>query len=303
MLRRRLPVVAGLALVAAMAATVPPAGAADPLTSMTIGSVNRGATDLVVTGNIALGVDATGPFTVSTDGAGDASPAGVGLDLGDTTFSVTTGSSNPKLIVETKLNDGNATLGGNAPFTGFSFPFVVDADSTPNLWLGAGSAGTNITPRTDRWVALCNTASGWTCPGSLGGGITTTSVRWELPFNSATPKIKPGMLIEPGGANGGVPTSFAWPSAFVLAGVRPSDTAASMNPYLVPGGVEVGIAPQGTPITKVAFSPASVSSLTGSFARSVALPAQPGTYTVFARSCWGNADAPTCVVATQDQLL
>jgi hypothetical protein len=292
-----------LAMVAALGGTVAPAGAADPATAITLASITRGTTDVTISGSIALGTDATGPITVSEDGAGDASPAGAGLDLGNTTFSITTGSSNPKLIVETKLLDGNATAGGNIPFTGFSFPFVVDGDASPNLWLGGGSQGTNITPRTDRWVTLCNTANGWSCPGTLGGGITTTAVRWELPFNSATPKIKPGMLIEPGGANGGVPSSFAWPSAAILAATSPADRAASMTPYIVPGSVQVAIAAPGTPESKLNFSPASTSVSTGSFIGSVAAPAAPGTYTVHARSCWGNADVPTCVTTTRDQAL
>ena len=300
---RKLTVVAALALVAALAGTGAPASALDPTTVVNIETITRGTTDVAISGKVVLGTDATGPITVSADGPGDASPAGAGLDLGDTTFSITTGSSNPKLIVETKLLDGNATAGGNIPFTGFSFPFVVDGDASPNLWLGGGSQGTNLTPRTDRWVTLCNTATGWTCPGSLGGGITTTSVRWELPFNSATPRIKPGMLIEPGGANGGVPSSFAWPSAYILAATSPADRAASMTPYVVPGSVQLAIAPAGTPESKLNFSPASVSVSTGSYIGALAAPAAPGTYTVFARSCWGDADGPTCVTTTRDQTL
>ena len=300
---RKLTVGAALALVAALAGTGAPASAADPTTVVNIQTVTRGTTDLAISGKVVLGTDATGPITVSTDAPGDASPAGAGLDLGDTTFSITTGSSNPKLIVETKLHDGNTTAGGSVPFTGFSFPFVVDGDSTPNLWLGGGGAGTNFPPSASSWVTLCNTATGWTCPGSLGGAVTLGSIRWELPFNSATPKIKPGVLIDPGGSNGGVPSSFAWPSAYILAATSPADRAASMTPYLVPGSVEIAVAPVGTPEWKLIFSPATVSVSTGSYIGSLAAPTVPGTYTVFARSCWGSADMPTCVTTTRDQAM
>lgn len=289
---RRGRFVALSALLAAGAAATQPAQGTG--TTLTVGSVSVTSTRLTVRGALTVGPEAFAPVVVSTDAAGDAGVSGAGLDLGNTTFEVTGYTTAPKVVVKMALHDGIAALDGNAPATGFSWPITVTDDSR-TLFLGAGAAGTNFTPRTGSWVGLCTVTTGWNCGTSLPGGVSASAVQWELPFGNT---VKPGAAIEAGGTYGGVPSSFAWPSVYILAGTAPADTASGSVGYRIPGGVEAAVTAEGDEEPFEFPFTASSNTKTGAYTVTVDHPGTTGPHTLWLRSCHGAVDAPVCVVKT-----
>lgn len=300
-----------IAMTAATAATyfVVPAAAQEPGSSITVGNTAIGGGKVTVTGAVSYAQDAVGPVVVATDAAADASQQGAGLDIKD--LSMQTLLKAKKVVFTMGINDGLAApVDGNAPSTGYHWPIVVDAEDRYR-WLGGGSAGTNFPPRTAKWVGVCENEAagggteGWSCPGSIVGGITATAVRWELPFKYQTglTPIAYGSTIEgSGGVYCGVPCSWPWPSV-VVGAAAPSDFADAPAVYKVPGEIKLGIAPAGTAVSGVDFSSTGTFSASdesaGTFSGTVNAPAAAGTYTVWAKTCYG-IDGGTCAIASRD---
>lgn len=274
---------AGLAVLVAAAAGMP-AGANQG--ALTVTSVTVGSSTLTVRGALALPAEAFAPVTVSTDGAGDARVDGT--DLRDTTAKVTGWPTAPAVELTTAL-----TAGGTPPLHGFAVP--IDLADGRNLWLGAGTPGSN-SGRTANWTGLCVITTGYSCATPLEGAVAATGVTWKLPIGSTA---KSGSTIAAGSAYGSVPTSFAWPVAYVTAATAPHDSATALSGYVVPGGVEAVALPtsDGEPVEWP--STAAVKPTTGAYTVTVDKPAGPAPHTLWVRSCWGSGDAPTCLVTSR----
>jgi hypothetical protein len=272
-----------LALALALAAV--PAGADEP-TSIALDSVTVDASAVTISGKLTLGADALGPTTVSRDPAGDARVPGAGFDLGDSTVRFDYSANAPRLVVTQKLHDGMGENDGNPPAMGFSWPIQVDdGDGTPR-WLAAGSRGTNFLPSDGWWVGMCTAGSeGWICDEPLQGSVAADAITWQMPFNAIGARA--GRTLRSSGAYGGTPRSFAWPSVVITA-TTPMDAA----PRAMPADRHAG---------QVTFTPnpAAFAHRTGLYSMSLPLPAQPGDYKVWVRSCFGDADDPDCVVTSR----
>jgi hypothetical protein len=300
-----------LGMITASAATsfVVPAQAQEAGSQVAINTAALGAGKVTVSGAVSYAQDAVGPLVVATDAAADASQQGAGLDIKD--LSMQTLLKAKKVVFTMGINDGLAApVDGNAPFTGYHWPIVVDAEDRFR-WLGGGSAGTNLPPRAAKWVGVCENEAtgggteGWNCPGSIPGGITATAVRWELPFKyqtGLTPIVYGSTIEGSGGVYCGVPCSWPWPSA-VVGAAAPSDFADAPGMYKVPGEIKLGIAPAGTPVSGVNFSGIGTFSASdesaGTFSGTVNAPTAAGTYTVWAKTCYG-IDGGTCAIASRD---
>jgi hypothetical protein len=305
---RRITVI-GIVATSVASYLIVPARAQEAGSSISVGNATVAAGKVSVTGAAAYAQDAVGPVVLATDGSGDAAQQGAGLDIKD--LSMQTLLKAKKVVFTMGINDGIAApVNGNAPATGFHWPIVVDADDRFR-WLGAGSEGTNLPPRTAKWVGICENeaagggSEGWNCPGSIPGGITSTAVRWEVPFKYQTglTSIAYGSTIEgSGGIYCGTPCSWPWPSV-VVGAAAPSDFAEAPAPYKVPGEIKLGIAAAGVAESNVSytstgtFTPSDDS--TGTFAGTVNAPASAGTYTVWAKTCFG-ANGETCAIASRD---
>ena len=272
------------------------AAAEEPTTlSLTTPSVT--STKVSVRGVLRLGADALAPVAVSTDGAGDVQTAGMGFDLGNTTFQLADPAGTPTVVVKMAVNDGNATFAGAPPANGYSWPITVDGNSAPNYWLAAGTQGTNNPPQTGNWVGLCTVTTGWACTTPLAGSVTASAVTWQLPLGGPA-AVKAGSVVDAGGVYGGVPASFAWPSGLVFAPTAPYDTAGLSVGYRVPGGVEIAITDSPDTAPEEYTSTGAVNLKTGTFSVLVDRPAA-GEHTIWVRSCFGASDAPTCLVASR----
>ncbi len=263
--------------------------------SLQVDTVTVGTT-VTVSGTLALGTDATGPATVGTDGSGDATPARVGLDLGDAT--VTPDLAGKKLTLTLKVNDGLPGVDGIGPGAGYVWPFAFDGVDA-GAWLAAGTFISGWLPKTDKWFELCSTTAGtYTCAIPMTGTMSASQVSWTIPFNrSAAPAYSAnyGSTLEAGAAAPGSPATIPWA---VVSGGSNFDTVAIAG-YMIPGRVEVGIAPAGTLESKVVYASSGVfTPATSKFTVTAPKPAAAGSYTAFLRSCFGNTDELTCVKTT-----
>lgn len=259
------------------------------------GVVNQNGT-LLLSGTLTAADDLLGPVTVATDGSGDAAAPGGGVDVGDAAIS--TDLASKRLVFDLGLND--AVANGGSPSIGYLWAISVNGEDT-GQWLGAGGPGTNFAPTTSGGAWLCTlTDAGWSCPMGLQGGPTTDGVTWTLPFFRASPAVEPGSMIDMGGSYGGTPRSFTWPSFFNFAGLAPIDTGGFADSYLVPGEIELGIAPTGTPATAVDYtSTANLNTSSGEFTGALTAPAA-GAYTIYAKTCGGLTSSLSCVIGTHD---
>jgi len=273
-------------------------GVAQPseTSSVQVDTVTVG-TNVVVAGTLALGTDATGPTTIGTDGSGDASPPGVGLDLGNAT--VTPDLAGKKLTLKLNVNDGLPGVDGIGPGAGYVWPFAFDGVDNA-AWLAAGTFVSGWLPKTEKWFELCSTAAGsYTCAIPMTGSMTASQVSWTIPFSrSATPAWSAtyGSTLEAGSATPGSPATIPWA---VVSGGSAFDTVGIVG-YTIPGRVEVGIAPAGTLESKVNYASSGVfTPATSKFTVTAPKPAAAGSYTVFVRSCFGQTEEPTCLKTTQ----
>ena len=280
-----------------------PASAAET-TTISVGAVTVGETAVSVGGVLSLGDDALTPVTVSTDAQGDARPSAAGFDIGDSTMTVDYTGTQARLVVHQKIFGGMADANGMPPAQGYGWPIEVDSWSGDPLWLGAGSKGTNFTPRDSWWTALCTAAAaGWSCVTDVDGSVSSSGITWKIPFTMIGGRV--GRTVAGSDAYGGNPRSFVWPSAVVTMPSAPSDSASNALPYLIPGLVEAGIAPVGTPQWQVPFVPnpstnsAAFNHRTGAYSMNVPKPATTGEHTLWVRSCFGDPEEPTCAVTQQ----
>ena len=292
-----------IAIVGMFVAALPaasPISAADT-TTVTVNPVDIGSTSIGVTGLIDYGDDATAARVVGTDAAGDATVKGAGLDLGNLT--VRPDLAARRLHWTLAITDAMAApIDGTVPAAGIAVPLMVNGDEKWR-WLAAGTPGSN-NGKTTNWTGLCHnetatgTSGGWNCPSTMTGTFTATGVTWSQRFQDMKPVITYGAVVEPSTIYCGLPCSFGWPAGGVTA-AAPFDVLATMDPYKIPGQVELAIAPTGTAPKATSFTnPATFNGTTKMFAGSVPRPATAGAYTVWARTCFGDGYEPTCVLGS-----
>lgn len=250
-------------------------------------------TTVSVTGTLALGTDATGATKVGTDGSGDATPPGLGLDVGDA--SITPDLAGKKLTLSLKVNDGIPGVDGIGPGAGYVWPLAVNGTDN-NQWLAAGTYGSGWLPKTEKWFELCSTAAGsYTCGNIVPGTMTASQVSWTVPFNVAGTATY-GSTFEVGASAPGAPGVIPWA---VVSGGSTFDSVVGVSGYMIPGRVEVGIAPAGTQEGNVQYSSGGAFiPATSKFTVAAPKPAA-GSYTLFVRSCFGLTDELTCLKASQ----
>lgn len=281
--------------VALCAALFPRAASSAETSSVQIDSVTVGS-NVAVTGTLSLGTDATGTTQVGTDGAGDSTAPGLGWDVGNA--SVTPNLAGKKLTLSMSVNDGLPGVDGISPAAGYVWPIAFNGNDT-NQWLAAGTIVSGWLPKTEKWFELCSTADGsYTCGNAVTGSMTASQVSWTIPFSTGGSATY-GSTLDVGGADPGAPGVIPWA---VVSGGSTFDVLTETSSYKIPGRIDVGIAPAGTPEANVIYSSgASFVPATGKFVVAVPKPAA-GSYTVFVRSCFGIAgeDGPaTCVRASQ----
>ena len=268
-------------------------GVATPaeVSTLSIDAVTVGSS-VTVSGTLALGTDATGATKLGTDGAGDVSPPGVGFDLGDAF--VTPDLAAKRLTLALNVNDGMPVIDGIGPAAGYVWPIAFNSGDS-NAWLAAGTYVSGWLPKTEKWFELCTTTSGsYTCGTAVPGTMSASKVTWTIPFNILG-SASYGSTFDPGSAAPGTPGVIPWA---VFSGGSTFDTVGVAS-YQIPGRVEVGIAPAGTAESSVQYSSsAAFNPATSSFTMAAPTPAA-GSYTVFARSCFGNLDELTCVKSSQ----
>jgi hypothetical protein len=279
--------------------------------TVTVSGATVGASTISVTGNVAYGTDATEETVLGTDPSGDTPVPGMDL----TGISVRPNISGRQLIWKLSIANGlPAPIDGPPPVgTAYMVPIMVDGDDKWR-WLAAGTTG-SAWANSAKWTGLCHneladgTQGGWSCPGTLAGAntytyagsITQAGVTWTQPFTQMKPPIKFGSTLEPSSILCGRPCSFAFPPGFALGGLHQIDALDLMEGYKVPGEVKLAITPAGVVPSEAAFSSTAAFSHTAStFAGSVARPATPGAYTVWARTCFGKTEALTCVLGSQN---
>jgi hypothetical protein len=281
----------------AVAVAALPAGANENTTLAVTEAVASGST-ITVAGSLTLGADAAEPMTVSQDPQGDARINAAGYDLGDSTVVADFSGTSPRLVVSQQIFDGAADGEGHPPAQGYSWPIAVEGAGGDPLWLAAGSRGTNFTPSDSWWTGMCTAGTdGWICNTPIAGSVTGDAITWTVPFSML--QAKPGKIVGAGTAYGGSPRSFVWPSVLVTQSTAPIDSAPAVLPYLIPGLVEAGVAPAGSSPHQAAYTAsAPFAHRTGEYQLSVPTPSAPGDYTIWVRSCFGDAEEPTCVLGS-----
>lgn len=298
----------------ALVAVAVPFGAGSALadgTSVTVSGGSVGSSSISVTGSMAFGSDATSAVVLGTDAAGDATPALPGMDLAS--ISVRPDIAGKKLIWTLGTSNGLPDpVGGPGPAAmGYMVPIMAD-DEDWWRWLGAATTASGNAQAAE-WTGLChNEVAGaqgaWSCPGAvftstgtytLTGSIATTGVSWTQGFTQMKPTLQYGSVVASSSIHCAGPCSIAFPPGLVGA-LTPIDTM-SMDSYKVPGEVLLALAPTGVTPSSDAFSTkGTFNGTTGAFTGSVAKPAAPGAYTVWAKTCFGKADEPTCVLGSKD---
>jgi hypothetical protein len=253
-------------------------------------------TNVSVTGTLALGTDATGAAKVGSDGSGDATAPKLGFDVGDAF--ITPNLAGKRLTLALKVNDGLPGVDGIAPAAGYVWPIAFNGVDN-SAWLAAGTYVSGWLPKTEKWFELCTTAAGsYTCGNVVTGAMSATEVSWTIPFSTGGSATY-GSTLEVGGATPGAPGVIPWA---VVSGGSQFDTVDGVSGYMIPGKVEVGIAPAGTSESKVNYtSSAGFVPATSKFAVVVPKPAA-GSYTVFVRSCFGvvgDEGPATCLKSSQ----
>ncbi|MGH2710784.1 MAG: hypothetical protein ACRDH9_06240 [Actinomycetota bacterium] len=257
--------------------------------AVTVGS------NVTVTGTLALGTDATDATKVGTDGSGDASVARLGYDVGDAY--ITPNLAGKRLTLSIKVNDGLPVVDGIGPAAGYVWPLAVNG-SDNNQWLAAGTYVSGWLPKTEKWFELCSTASGsYTCGTAVTGSMSATEISWTVPFNIAG-TASYGSTFEVGASTPGAPGVIPWA---VVSGGSTHDVVGEVYGYMIPGKVEVGIAPAGTQESNVNYtSSAGFIPATSKFTVAAPKPAA-GSYTVFVRTCFGllGEEGATCLRTSQ----
>ena len=280
--------------------------------TVTLSGATVGVSTIAVTGTIAYATDATDELVLGTDPSGDSPVPGTDL----TAISVRPNISGRQLIWKVSTANGLPDpIGGPLPGTAFMVPIKVDGEERWR-WLAAGTVGTAF-GSTEKWTGLCHnetpsgTEGGWGCPAIVAGGnlypdtymytgsITQAGVTWTQPFEEMKPHINFGSTVAPSSIFCGSPCSFAFPPALPLGGQHQFDTIDLMEGYKVPGEVNLAIAPAGVvPPDDTFTSRATFKPTPSTFTGSVARPGTPGDYTVWAQTCFGKTEAPTCVVGS-----
>jgi hypothetical protein len=261
--------------------------------SLQVDAVTVGS-NVSVTGTLALGTDATGATKVGSDGSGDATAPKLGFDLGDAF--ITPNLASKKLTLALKVNDGIPGVEGIGPAAGYVWPIAFNGVDN-SAWLAAGTVVSGWLPKTEKWFELCTTAAGsYTCGNPVTGAMSASEVSWTIPFNISGAATY-GSTLEVGGATPGTPGVIPWA---VVSGGASFDTVDGVAGYMIPGKVEVGIAPAGTPEGNVQYtSSGSFIPATSKFTVTAPKPVAAGSYTVFVRSCFGLTEELTCVYASQ----
>jgi hypothetical protein len=266
------------------------------VTTVQIGSATVGS-NIVVTGTLDHGTDATGPTKVGTDGSGDASAPRLGFDIGDAT--VTPDLAGKKLTLSLAVHDGIPGIDGIGPAAGYVWPLAFN-NMDNSAWLAAGTFVSGWLPKAGKWFEICSTANGsYTCGNAIPGTMTAAQVSWTIPFkNTAGPAWTAtyGSTLNVGAATPGTPGVIPWA---VVSGGSTFDVVNEITGYKIPGLVEVGIAPAGTQESKVQYTASGAyNPATSGFSVAVPKPAA-GSYELFVRSCFGVVESLTCAKTSQ----
>ena len=302
-----------VALLAAIAFGITsPVGADEAPTTIEIGSLVLEDGRISVAGVASYGAEALSPATISADPA-EGSPGQPGLDIGDLTF--TPDPVAGKLIVDLEILDGDPE-GGLPPFSGYAVPLMTDGNWEEFRWLFAGTTGTSYelgTPSSAPWGGFCKRVQHeyrpalglrptgkWLC-GSELVKADADGIRWAL-------NVAPGAIVEgavsPAQTLGVPPCDGQACSLRIVAPVMGGwpttqppwwghgglgvDFGPLMEAYQLPGEVKLGISPPGAEPSQVSFATqATLLSDGASFEGSIVAPSSPGSYTVWARTCYG----------------
>lgn len=273
-MRRLTPILATAALVASLA-FAPATTAADTAeeadevgATVALEATAAGAT---VAGTLEFG----GAMTTGSDAAGDAGPAGVGLDIGDLRIEQRKGIPTQKLVFELDLLD---TVEGEVAPTAL---YKVDVTGTLSLMAYRGPA---------LWdYQLADFSDGYVS-SDADGSFDGSTITWSVPadsFGAAGTQIAPGYLSSQGVSPAGL-------SSLQFSSVVQTDTANPIALFTVGGEVEVEV-------TDADGSTVDTATVTADRRGEWSYDGSdlaPGTYTVTATSAYADQQAETSVVLT-----
>lgn len=285
------PALRGLRAAAASAALLVLAatpGAAEPTAEVTALSAQASSTGISVTGKATFAGHAV---VVGEDAPGDATQKGIGADISGATIQL---APNGRDLIFTFAIADQPPAPVTAGMTiNYNWGIAVDGNET-GLFLSSGRAGLDgISPSAEPFFNVSqNGEDGFSHVASVTGKMAGGVVQWTVPM--AVIGAKPGSAIGSGygdvqpGSHAGVPGVVTYYNNF-------GGDAIAVADYTLPGAVQLGIAPVGTPDDQIATTTAASLKSAGTFSQNLPLPAEPGTYTVLARAC---ATAEVCSTRT-----
>ena len=284
-----------IALVAAacMVATLIPAGpstAAPAKTSLSISKLTTGRT-IALSGKLTTGADALKPVVLATDPADDETiaPLSHGLDLATVTI-----QADPVKEIATfglTVHDPFPSLTIGPGFV-YLWQIKVDGNDT-GKHLQIGNLG-GFPPAAGPYFHLCTLGpDGFACDHQLEGSMEDGTISVPVPFN-LLPADR-GSVIGTGTAIGGAETltSTIGMGGVVFENNLGGETLTAKD-YTIPGGVRIGIAKAGTPVSKVPTT--ILATLKGSSFSALLPRPRPGLYVVVAKTCFG---VKTCIYSSK----
>lgn len=292
----------GLALVGGLVGS----GASGTLAAGTPAKTSVGITRAAIagskinlTGSLALGSNAFTPTVVSGAATCQTCAAPNGLALGTSSIHAT-----PDGYVIFDITIGNPAPGAATPTPNdiYGWQFSVDGKDS-GKWVQGGYLSEDAPPKTSVWGQICGQQTGTgqntlVCNDLAGATITNNVVELKASYKSLS--AQPGSTI---GSGAGYWSNYktVWTAIHVAieqlaSGLYGSTSAA--DDYMLPGAVSIGIGKAGANPSTFTYSPATVTG--GAWTGSLAKPTAHGSYTIAARTCWGDATTSlTCVTATR----
>ncbi len=284
MTRSKLAVRFSVAITAALSVltTLVPAGpatAAPAKTKLSITRLSAGRT-LSVAGKLTTGADSLKAAVLATDPEGDETiaPLDLGLDLASVTMQADPGA---------EVLTFSFTVHDPAPGTTISPGFVY-------LWqfkvngvdkhIQMGNLG-GFPPTAGPYFHLCTlSADGFLCDHQLDGTMEGGAVSVQVPFALMPADL--GSVITTGTS---IADADTLTSTVGMGGVVYENNlggeSVKISDYSIPGGVRIGIAKAGTPVSRV---PTTILATLKGASYSALLPRpRPGLYVVVAKTCFG----------------
>jgi hypothetical protein len=284
-----------VALVAAvcMVATLIPAGpstAAPAKTSLSISKLTAGRT-ISLSGKLTRGADSLKAAVLASDPEGDETvpPLDYGLDLGTMTM-----QADPVREIVTFGFTVHDPFPGLTIGPGFDYLWQIKVDGTDTgKHLQIGNLG-GFPPAAGPYFHLCTLVpDGFVCDHQLEGTMEDGTITVSVPF-SLLP-ADPGSVIGTGTSLVEADTltsSFGMGGVFYFYAIQ-GETVKALD-YTIPGGVRIGIARAGTPVSKVPTT--ILATLKGSSFSALLPRPRPGLYVVVAKTCFG---VKTCVYSSK----